>query len=166
MSDRRVCAALDDTLEFDVPAGDPLRVRAVELAYIGAGDVVGEVQLTCEVAPQDYRRVDREALFHLDAPARGPGAARFAPSGPVRLTLRLAGAERPGLLAVAPDPAAAAQVLAALSAGADASPLLSTRSWLALSVTTPVELPDEGADEGGELWGGYTTTWGSRVSGV
>lgn len=168
MSGRRVAAAaVDAALRMEVPGAQPLLVQAREVTYVSSGGVVGEAQLSCELTPEDYERVDRAALFHLDPDARGPGAGRFAPARAVRLTLRLAAAELAGLLAVAPDPPAAARVLVALSQGGRATTLLSTQSWLALSVTSPVQLPgDVPAEAAGELWSGYATTWGSRLSGV
>lgn len=160
-------AAVDAALRMEVPGAQPLLVQALEIAYVSSGGVVGEAQLSCEITPEDYERVDRAALFHLDPDARGPGARRFAPSRAVRLTLRLAAVELAGLLAVAPDAPAAARVLGELSEGARATTLLSAQSWLALSVTSPVQLPgDEPAEAAGELWSGYATTWGSHLPGV
>lgn len=159
MTDRRVSfAAIELELRWQVPGGEPLAATARELTYISSGGTVGEVLLECDVAPEAYARIDREQLFALTAGARGPGAEAFAPTGPVRLTLRLVDDELAGLLDLAPDPRAAADWIAELAGGDGAPALLSTRSWLALSVAEPVEPPDGGL-EGGELARGYATTW-------
>lgn len=151
MTDRRVSFTdLELPLRFAVEGAEPLPATAVELTYARAGGAVAEVRLDVDVAPEVYARIDREQLFGLTADARGPGAAGFAPSGTVRLTLRLAGGELPGLAAAAGDPRAAARMLESAGGG---SPLLSAASWLALSVTAATP----GAD--GSLAAGYATGW-------
>lgn len=159
MTDRRVTFAIVELpLRFSVPGADALAATATEVTYVAADGAVGEVQLACELTLDAYRRVDRERLFHLEPSVRGPGADRFAPSGAVSLTLRLAAAELAGLLAEASDPAAAGALLGELSRAATDAPLLSTDAWFALSVTSRVAPPDGG----GALARGYATTRPAR----
>jgi hypothetical protein len=160
LTDRRVSfAVVDVALQFDVPGAKPLEVVASELTYVSSDGLVGEVQLECELTPQAYGRVDREQLFHLDPEVRGLAAERFVASDAVRLTLRLAAAELPALLAEAPDPPAGAALLRRRSiAGGDAA-LLSSAAWFALSVTSPAAPHGDEPTDGGRLARGYATTW-------
>lgn len=162
--DRHVSfAALELPLHFHVPGADVLPATAREVTYVRTGDAVREAQLELELSPEAYGRVDREQLFHLGSQERGPGADRFVPGDVVRLTARLAAGELPELVADAPDPPAAGRLLEELSRAGARSSLLSVQSWLALSVTSPVELPgDDPVAQSGDLAAGYATAWATR----
>lgn len=161
MTDRELSSrGLDIPLRLRTPDGAPLPATAREVAYLTTGGAISEARLELELEPDLYEAVDRGGLFHLDADARGPGADRFAPSGPVRVTARLADDLLDELVAAAGDPAQAGHLLGEQSTGELDSALLATESWYALSVTAPVELPPELAADG-TLAQGYATTWTS-----
>lgn len=98
----------------------------------------------------DYERIDREELFHLEPLMRGPGGDTFAPDGTFEVEARLDASLLAGVAALGEDILQAGPAFAALSPG---SPLLETESWWALSVTTEV-MRDA---EGGSLREGYAT---------
>ena len=151
---------LDLPLQFHVAGADALGAVARELTYVSMDAAVREAQLELELEPEAYSRVDREQLFHLGLQQRGPGAEGFVAGEVVRLTLRLGASQLPDLLAEAADPAAAARLLEERSVAGAGSIVLASDSWFALSVTSPVELPgDHSVARGGELAGGFATTW-------
>lgn len=164
---RRVSfVALELPLRFQVDGANALPATARELTYVRHDDAVVEVQLELELSAEAYGRVDREQLFHLGSQERGPGAGDFAPGEVVRLTVRLAADGLPDLLADAPEPSDAGRRLEQLSVAGAGFGLLSARSWFALSVTSPVELPaDDPVAQSGELASGYATTWATARRG-
>jgi hypothetical protein len=158
LSDRRIAwADLDVPLRLRSAAG-PLDVTARRLAYVGDGSTVRECRLELTLEPEAFALVDAGELLHLDVAARGPGADGFAPTAEVRLEARLADDVLALALAESTDPRRAGERLGELSAAGDDSPLLSTESWFALTVTSQVELPPELA-EAGSLRMGYSTSW-------
>lgn len=159
LTGRRVSfAELDLPVQFRAP-GQPLATRVREVTYVREEGDVSECRLTLALAPEAYQTVDREHLFHLAPEARGPGADRFAPAGPVHVEASLTPELLPELLAAATQPWDAGDRLGALADAGERSPLLETESWFALSVTAPViDLPAELEVEG-SLEEGYSTTW-------
>ena len=117
-----------------------------------------ECRLELTLEPEAFALVDAGELLHLDVAARGPGAAGFAPTAEVRIEARLADDLRgAGAGRVHRSAGCRRAARRAVGAGAD-SPLLSTESWFALTVTSEVDLPPELAAVG-SLREGYSTRW-------
>ena len=136
------------------PDGSPLRVHGEDLALHRDDGLLSEVRLTFLIGAEEYERIDREELFHLEPLMRGPGGDSFEPDGDVQVEARLDPGLLAGVAALGEDILQAGPAFAKLAAG---SPLLHTESWYALSVTKEV-LRDS---EGGSLREGYATLYAS-----
>jgi hypothetical protein len=158
LSRRIAFAEVDLPLRLRAPDG-PLDLAARELAYIREDGRPAECRLALVLDRDGYERVDRQRLLGLTPEARGPGADRFRPAGPVRIDARLAGDLAPELLAAFPEPRAAAERLGELSAAGAPSPLLRTEAWRALSVAAERE-----AGPDGSLAEGYATAWAGELA--
>ena len=121
-------------------------------ARILSGSIDGDlVELTIELAHDDWDMADTNMLFHLQWGDRNDG--EIVEGGDVRLEMRLA----PGLVDEAR--ALAGDDLGAAVAALDADhPLRRTDSWYAMRVTEEVPLPPALADKG-EVRSGFTTKW-------
>jgi hypothetical protein len=158
LSDRWTAwADLDVPLRLHSAAGS-LEATARRLTYVSDESTVRECRLELVLAPEAFAVVDAGELLHLDVTARGPGAAGFAPTAEVRIEARLADDLLALALAESSDPRGAGERLGELSAAEADSPLLSTESWFALTVTSQVDLPPELATAG-SLREGYSTRW-------
>jgi hypothetical protein len=126
---------LDSELRLRARTQSPLTVRAVSLSLIKQDDEVIECRLTFQVSPQLYQRIETEALFNLKPEMRRPlSCGNFLPSPDIFIEIGL----QPNLLAQpiegAKDANVAATYILNLSQEQPDNPLLSTESWLALSV--------------------------------
>lgn len=138
-------------------AGEPVSVRATDLAVTETDRKISECRLTFEVSPEVYRRIDEQALFNLKPEERVTMPdAEFDPNRDIEIQARLAPDTLVLLSAHATTPAAAAEYLLEQNQNHPDSPLLATENWFALYVTQQEPLPP-GME--GELKIGYSTTW-------
>ena len=128
----------------------PLTVRAVSVSLIKQDDEVIECRLTFKVSPQLYQRIETEALFNLKPEVRRPlSAGDFQPSPDIEIEIGLQPNLLPQPIERAADANEAATYILNLSQEQPDNPLLSTESWLALSIKQQ--------QESGEI--GYRTIW-------
>ncbi len=141
---------LDSELTLHDRTTTPLTLRAVTLSLIKQDDEVIECRLTFQVNPQLYQRIETEALFNLKPEMRRPlSAGDFLPSGDIEIEIGLQPNLLPQPIERAKDANVAATYILNLSQEQPDNPLLSTESWLALSVKQQ--------QESGET--GYRTIW-------
>jgi hypothetical protein len=141
---------LNDELTLHARTTTPLTVRAVSLSLIKQDDEVIECRLTFCVSPQLYQRIETEALFNLKPEVRRPlSAGNFLPSPDIEIEIGLQPNLLPQPIERAKDANVAATYILNLSQEQPDNPLLSTESWLALSVKQQ--------QESGET--GYRTIW-------
>jgi hypothetical protein len=141
---------LNDELTLHDRTTTPLTVRAVSLSLIKQDDEVIECRLTFQVNPQLYQRIETEALFNLKPEVRRPlTAGNFLPSPDIEIEIGLQPNLLPQPIERAADANEAATYILNLSQEQPDNPLLSTESWLALSVKQQ--------QESGET--GYRTIW-------
>ena len=141
---------LDSELALRDRTTTPLSVRAVTLTLIKQDDEVIECRLTFFVSPQLYQRIETEALFNLKSEVRRPlSAGGFLPSPDIEIEIGLQPNLLPEPIERAADANEAATYILNLSQEQPDNPLLSTESWLALSVKQQ--------QESGET--GYRTLW-------
>jgi len=141
---------LNSELTLHDRSQSPLTVRAVSLSLIKQDDEVIEFRLTFCVSPQLYQRIETEALFNLKPEMRRPlSAGNFLPSPDIEIEIGLQPNLLPQPIERATDANEAATYILNLSQEQPDNPLLSTESWLALSVKQQ--------QESGET--GYRTIW-------
>jgi hypothetical protein len=141
---------LDNELTLHDRTTTPLTVRAVSLSLIKQDDEVIECRLTFKVSPQLYQRIETEALFNLKPEMRRPlSAGNFQPEPDIEIEIGLQPNLRPQPIERAAGANEAATYILNLSQEQPDNPLLSTESWLALSVKQQ--------QESGET--GYRTIW-------
>jgi hypothetical protein len=141
---------LDSELTLHDRTQSPLTVRAVSLSLIKQDDEVIECRLTFCVNPQLYQRIETEALFNLKPEMRRPlSAGNFLPEPDIEIEIGLQPNLLPQPIESAADANEAATYILNLSQEQPDNPLLSTESWLALSVKQQ--------QESGET--GYRTIW-------
>jgi hypothetical protein len=144
--------ALEAPLSLVPPGGSELPVFAEDLAWHRENGRLIEARLRFLVSPEEYGRIDREELLHLDRKARGPGSDRFDPTDDVLIEARLDVELLPELAALGEDILVAGPAFLSLRG----SNLHLTESWWALHVTVEV-LRDA---QGGTLREGYSTLHG------
>jgi hypothetical protein len=141
---------LNDELTLRDRTHSPLTVRAVSLSLIKQDDEVIECRLTFFVNPQLYQRIETEALFNLKPEVRRPlSAGNFLPEPDIEIETTLQPNLLPQPIERAADANEAATYILNLSQEQPDNPLLSSESWLALSVKQQ--------QESGET--GYRTLW-------
>ena len=141
---------LDSELTLHDRTQSPLTLRAVSLSLIKQDDEVIECRLTFKVSPQLYQRIETEALFNLKPEVRRPlSAGNFLPEPDIFIEIGLQPNLLPQPIERAKDANVAATYILNLSQEQPDNPLLSTESWLALSVKQQ--------QESGET--GYRTIW-------
>ncbi|MBD2014511.1 YbjN domain-containing protein [Microcoleus sp. FACHB-53] len=141
---------LDSELTLHDRTTTPLTVRTVALTLIKQDDEVIECRLTFQVNPQLYQRIETEALFNLKPEVRRPlSAGNFLPEPDIEIEIGLQPNLLPQPIERAADANVAATYILNLSQEQPDNPLLSTESWLALSVKQQ--------QESGKT--GYRTLW-------
>ncbi len=141
---------LDSELKLHDRTQSPLTLRAVSLYLIKQDDEVIECRLTFQVSPQLYQRIETEALFNLKPEMRRPlSAGNFLPSPDIEIEIGLQPNLLPQPIERVADANVAATYILNLSQEQPDNPLLSTESWLALSLKQQ--------QESGET--GYRTIW-------
>ncbi len=141
---------LDSELTLHDRTTTPLTVRAVALTLIKQDEEVIECRLTFQVSPQLYQRIEIEALFNLKPEVRCPlSAGNFLPEPDIEIETTLQPNLLPQPIERAADANEAATYILNQSQEQPDNPLLSTESWLALSVKQQ--------QESGET--GYRTLW-------
>jgi hypothetical protein len=150
MSAKTEDCQLDSELTLHDRTQSPLTLRAVTLSLIKQDDEVIECRLTFQVSPQLYQRIETEALFNLKPEIRRPlSAGNFLPEPDIEIEIGLQPNLLPQPIERAADANEAATYILNLSQEQPDNPLLSTESWLALSVKQQ--------QESGET--GYRTIW-------
>ena len=148
---------LDSELTLHDRTQSPLTLRAVSLSLIKQDDEVIECRLTFKVSPQLYQRIETEALFNLKPEVRRPlSAGNFLPEPDIFIEIGLQPNLLPQPIERAKDANVAATYILNLSQEQPDNPLLSTESWLALSVKQQ--------QESGET--GYRTIWADITASV
>ncbi len=148
---------LDSELTLRDRSQSPLTLRAVSLSLIKQDDEVIECRLTFKVNPELYQRIDTEALFNLKPEVRRPlSAGNFLPSSDIEIEIGLQPNLLPQPIEQATNANEAATYILNLSQEQPENPLLSTESWLALSVKQQ--------KESGET--GYRTLWADMTASV
>ncbi|MEM9903571.1 MAG: hypothetical protein AAF921_00910 [Cyanobacteria bacterium P01_D01_bin.44] len=108
-----------------------------------------QIILTIQLSSQNWQRVLKEGIFHLDDEAEPPG---FEPDRPVSLTLRL----RPAIARLTSDHSEAIATMLT----DPTSPLNHTEAWLATEIVQDVDLPpDSDDDDDAFLQMGARTRW-------
>ncbi|GAB4327757.1 MAG: hypothetical protein Kow0010_11380 [Dehalococcoidia bacterium] len=153
-------AEFDAAIELQA-MGTPLPVTLKDVGFYYTNGLLDHVRATFVMDPDTYRRIDADALFHLEPEHRGPGADRFEPTGDVQVEARLDTDLLLHLLEAGGTPEEAGHALIRLAAEDPANLLVDTDSWYALGVTVAV---DQDAVPGGTLREGYSTTWASHDS--
>jgi len=150
MSTKTEHCHLDTELTLRDRTQSPVIVRAVSLSLIKQDDEVIECRLTFQQSPQLYQRIETEGLFNLKPEMRRPlSAGNFLPSPDIEIEIGLQPNLLPQPIERAKDANEAATYILNLSQEQPDNPLLSTESWLALSVKQQ--------QESGET--GYRTIW-------
>lgn len=125
---------LDSELTLHDRTTTPITVHAATLALTKQDDELIECRLTFQVNPKLYQRIDTEALFNLKPEVRNPLAAReFLPKPDINIETTLKPDLLPRLAGHTTNIDGAATYLLNLSQQPE-DLLLSTESWLALSV--------------------------------
>lgn len=128
----------------------PLKIPILTLNLTKQDDKIIECRLTFQVAPKLYQRIDKEALFNLKPEARNSAASqKFLPQPDIQIETTLKPDLLPQLQEHATNNDEAITYLLNLNQQQPDHPLLSTESWLALSVTQ-----QQDSDEIG-----YRTLW-------
>ena len=126
-----------------------LKISILTVKLTKKDDTIIECRLSFQVNPKLYRRIDKQALFNLKPEARNSAAQKFLPQPDIQIETTL----KPDLLSHLQEQATnndkATTYLLNLNKKKPDHPLLSTESWLALSVTQP--------QDSGEI--GYRTLW-------
>jgi hypothetical protein len=136
---------LNDELTLRDRTHSPLTVRAVSLSLIKQDDEVIECRLTFFVNPQLYQRIETEALFNLKPEVRRPlSAGNFLPEPDIEIETTLQPNLLPQPIERAADANEAATYILNLSQEQPDNPLLSSESWLALSVKQQQESGETG----------------------
>jgi hypothetical protein len=126
---------LDSEQNLHDRSQSPLTVRAVSLSLIKQDDEVIECHLSFCVNPQLYQRIETEALFNLKPEVRCPlSAGNFLASPDIFIEIGLQPNLLPQPIEGAADANEAATYILNLNQEQPDNPLLSTESWLALSV--------------------------------
>lgn len=142
------------------PQGNPITLQITEVAadLLDGTTSIARCFLTFTVDPDTYRRIDDEALFHLDPDVRGPlFGGQFAPDADIEIEAKLAPEFLYEVSTKTKTVEALAEHLRNLSHNEPGHLLLSTDSWFALYVKQAVTLPPELGE--GALKVGYRTVW-------
>ena len=127
----------------------PLKIPVLTLNLTKKDEEIIECRLTFSVSPKLYKQIDKEALFNLKPEARNSATKKFLTKPDIQIETTL----KPDLLSQLQKHATnndeATTYLLNLNQEEPENPLLSTESWLALSVTQQ--------QQSGEI--GYRTLW-------
>lgn len=127
-----------------------LKISILTLNLTKQDDTIIECRLTFQVDPKLYDRIDKEELFNLKSEACNSAAAqKFLSQPDIQIETTLKPDLLPHLQEHATNNDEATTYLLNLNQQQPDNPLLSTESWLALSVTQQ--------QESGEI--GYRTLW-------
>ncbi|MFM7364291.1 MAG: YbjN domain-containing protein, partial [Cuspidothrix sp.] len=127
----------------------PLTLHAISLSLTTQNNNLIECRLTFQLTPQLYQRIEKEALFNLKPEVRNSDAVKFLPERNITIETIL----KPDLLALLTENCKnieeTANYILKLNQEQPENILLSTESWLAISVKQQ--------QESGEI--GYQTLW-------
>jgi hypothetical protein len=141
---------LNNELTLHNRSESPLTVRVVDFSLTKQEDTLSEWRLTFQISPEDYQRIETEALFNLKPELRGPfPVGNFQPEPNIEIEATLQPDLLPQLTQHAANAEEAATYLQNLSQEQPDNPLVSTESWFALHVKQP--------QESGAI--GYRTFW-------
>ncbi|MDJ0717845.1 MAG: YbjN domain-containing protein [Prochloraceae cyanobacterium] len=141
---------LNSELTLHDSSRSPLNLPILTLNLSKQDDKIIECCLTFQVDPKLYQHIDKEALFNLKPEVRNSASAqKFLPQPDIKIETTLKSDLLPHLQEHANNNEEAITYLLNLSQEKPDHPLLSTESWLALSVTQQ--------QDSGEI--GYRTLW-------
>jgi hypothetical protein len=140
---------LDSELTLHDSSQTPLTLRALTLSITKQDDQLIECHLTFCVNPQLYKRIDTGALFNLKPDVRNLCTGKFLTKPDITIETSLKPDLLPYLAKHGANIDETASYILSLNQDQPDNPLLSTESWLALSVTQQ--------QESGEI--GYRTFW-------
>lgn len=126
-----------------------LTLRLITLILSKQNNDLMECSLTFQLTPQLYQRIEKEALFNLKPEIRNSDAVKFLPQPNIIIETILKPDLLPLLTEHAPNIEETANYILKLNQEQPENILLSTESWLALSVKQQ--------QESGEI--GYSTLW-------
>ncbi|MEM6403953.1 MAG: YbjN domain-containing protein [Cyanobacteria bacterium P01_D01_bin.116] len=127
----------------------PLKIPVLTLNLTKKDEEIIECRLTFAVSPKLYKQIDKEALFNLKPEARNSATKKFLTKPDIQIETTLKPDLIPQLQKNATNNDEATTYLLNLNQEEPENPLLSTESWLALSVTQQ--------QQSGEI--GYRTLW-------
>ncbi len=141
---------LNTNLTLHDTSQSPLTIHSVTLSLTKQDQELIECRLTLQITPQFYQHIDTNALFNLQPDIRNPwtpGEFQLEPDITIEAILKPDFVPQLAQHATTIDQAAT--YILSLTQAQPHHPILSTESWLGLSVTQP--------QESGEI--GYTTFW-------
>ena len=163
MSVKTLHHSVDYELQFHDRNEATLTVRALELTVDDLNGSLIKCFLSFKVSPELYRRIDTEALFHLDPEVRGAiFGGSLEPDVDVEIQAKLDPQFIFELSMQIKSIKELADHLLKISQTQPADPLMNTQSWFALYVKQEVVLPPEIGE--GQLKVGYRTTWADWTS--
>ncbi|MBC5796871.1 YbjN domain-containing protein [Sphaerospermopsis sp. LEGE 00249] len=140
---------INTKLTLHNPSQTPLTLHAISLSLTTQNNNLIECRLTFQLTPQLYQRIEKEALFNLKPEVRNSDSVKFLPEPDITIETSL----KPDLLPLLTEHAnnieETVNYILKLNQEQPENILLSTESWLALSVKQQQEL--------GEI--GYQTLW-------
>ncbi|TAF03410.1 MAG: YbjN domain-containing protein [Nostocales cyanobacterium] len=128
---------------------NPLTLHAISLSLTTQNNNLIECRLTFQLTPQLYQRIEKEALFNLKPEVRNSDTVKFLPEPNITIETILKPDLLPLLTEHAQNIEQTANYILKLNQEQPQNILLSTESWLALSVKQQ--------QESGEI--GYQTLW-------
>jgi hypothetical protein len=163
MSVKTLHHSVDYELQFHDRNEAALTVRALELTVDDLNGSLIKCFLSFKVSPELYRRIDTEALFHLDPEVRSAiFGGSLEPDVDVEIQAKLDPQFIFELSMQIKSIKELADHLLKISQTQPADPLMNTESWFALYVKQEVVLPPEIGE--GQLKVGYRTTWADWTS--
>ena len=136
-------------LTLHASSQSPLKIPVLTLNLTKKDEEIIECRLTFSVSPKLYKQIDKQALFNLKPEARNSATKKFLTKPDIQIETTL----KPDLISEIQKHATnndeATTYLLNLNQEEPENPLLSTESWLALSVTQQ--------QQSGEI--GYRTLW-------
>ena len=140
---------MTEALSFYDRDGETVTVQCQDVALTRLGDRLIECRLTFTVSHEQYRRIDRDALFNLTPEVRGTTfAGGFAPEGDIEIEADL-NTDALGYVAELATPQAVAEFLVTQMRDDPVAPVLFTENWYGLYVK----------QAHGEIKTGYRTQW-------
>lgn len=140
---------INSELTLNNPSQNPLTLYTISLSLTTQNNKLIECRLTFQLTPQLYQHIEKEGLFNLKPEVRNSDAVKFLPEPNITIETILKPDLLPLLTEHAQNIEQTANYILKLNQEQPENILLSTESWLALSVKQQ--------QESGEI--GYQTLW-------